>query len=62
MPFVEFNWTANAWQFRFGDTFNDFRGARSWTSLADAKSDIESAGLKLERVNQSLYRVSSSII
>ncbi len=45
--FIEFNWTANVYQFRIGQSFTDFRGVRSWDSLDDARSDLEAAGLRL---------------
>ncbi len=45
--FIEFNWTANAYQFRIGKSFTDFRGVRSRETLADVRADLAVAGLCL---------------
>ena len=51
--FVEFNWTANAYQFRFGDVFTDVRGWRSAPSLSDVRTILAQAGLRLGRKTDS---------
>lgn len=45
--FIEFNWTANVYQFRIGTTFTDFRGVRSWETITDVRADLSAAGLRL---------------
>jgi hypothetical protein len=47
--FLEFNWTANVYQPRFGDRFTDIRGVRSYETLADAKWHLETCKLQLGR-------------
>jgi hypothetical protein len=51
--FLEYNWTACCYQARFGDTFTDIRGERSWNSFNEAKAAIEAAGLKIGRKTDS---------
>jgi hypothetical protein len=45
--YLEFNWTAGVYQFRFGDTFIDVRGFRSVESLDEARYVLGMARLKL---------------
>lgn len=52
--FVEFNWTANVYQFRIGKSFTDFRGTRSWETIADVRADLAAAGLRLGDKTDSL--------
>jgi hypothetical protein len=51
--FLEFNWTANVYQFRFGSVFTDVRGYRSAESLDEARSILSMAGLKLGKKTDS---------
>lgn len=51
--YLEYNWTFCRWQARFGSTFTDIRGERSFASLADAKAALKAAGLKLGRKTDS---------
>jgi hypothetical protein len=51
--YLEFNWTANAYQFRFGDTFTDVQGYRSADSLDDARWILSTAKLKLGKKTDS---------
>lgn len=63
MLYLEFNWTAGTYQARFGDTFTDIRGVRSWGSLADAKADLATAGLMLGRKTDSRsWRIESTAL
>jgi len=57
MCFFEFNWTADAWQFRIGDRFTDFRGTRYWTTLADVKRDVANQGLVLVKTDSRTYQL-----
>ena len=61
MTFIEFNWTANCWQFRFGGTFTDFQGVRSWDTFADAKQFLASKGCSLTKTDSRTYRVERSM-
>jgi len=47
MLFLEFNWTADAYQPRFGSTFTDIRGERSYATLGAAKDALAAIGLCL---------------
>jgi len=61
MLYLEFNWTANAYQPRFGDSFIDVRGERSFFTLADAKHALECAGLKLgDKTDSRTWRIEST--
>jgi hypothetical protein len=60
MSFIEFNWTANCWQFRIGDRFTDFRGVRSWKSLKDAKRHLAFFHLQLTKTDSRTYRVENT--
>lgn len=51
--FLEFNWTAGVYQPRFGQTFTDIDGQRSFDSLADAKAALLAKGLKLGKKTDS---------
>jgi hypothetical protein len=45
--YLEFNWTANVYQFRFGHSFIDVRGFRSAESIDEAKYILGLAKLKV---------------
>ena len=51
--YLEFDWTFNVYRPRFGDTFIDVRGVRSWESLKDAKWDLAVCKLKLGKKTDS---------
>jgi hypothetical protein len=51
--FLEYDWAFNVYRPRFGDTFIDVRGERSWESLNAAKSALNLCGLKLGRKTDS---------
>jgi hypothetical protein len=51
--FLEYNWTANVYQFRFGSVFTDVRGYRSAESLEEARWILSTAGLKLGKKTDS---------
>lgn len=53
MLFLEYNWTAGVFAFRIGESFTDFRGVRSWPTLADAIDAFAAAGMKLGRKTDS---------
>lgn len=53
MMHLEYNWTAGVYQARFGSSFIDIRGVRSWSTLADARADLAAAGLHLGRKTDS---------
>lgn len=42
--FLEYNWTASAYQVRLGQTFISWRGQWSFASFHEAKEAIEAAG------------------
>ena len=45
--FLEFNWTANVYQPRFGDSFTSVNGWRSFETLEQAKAELAYCHLKL---------------
>ena len=47
--YLEYDWTFDVYRPRFGDTFTDVRGWRSFESLDDARYVLAGAGLKLGR-------------
>jgi len=47
--YLEYNWTANVYQPRFGDTFIDIDGWRSFATLDEARFVLASRKLKLGR-------------
>jgi hypothetical protein len=51
--FLEFNWTANVYQPRFGYTFTDVRGWRSFDSLEEARYVLSTCGMRLGRKTDS---------
>lgn len=57
MCFIEFNWTASAWQFRIGDNFTDFRGVRSLASLQEWRAHLAAYGCGLTKTDTRTYRV-----
>ena len=60
MLYLEFNWTADAYQPRFGSSFTDIRGERSFSTLAAAKSALEAIGLCLgAKTDSRTWRIES---
>jgi hypothetical protein len=57
MCFFEYNWAAQAWQFRIGDRFTDYRGERSWPTLADVRATVETQGLTLVKTDTRTYQL-----
>lgn len=57
--FLEFNWTANVYQLRFGDTFIDLaNGERSWPTRLAAQFALSSHKLRLaEKTDSRTWRV-----
>lgn len=55
MCVFEYNWTANCWQFRIGDEWTNYRGARSWATLKDVKADVAAQGLVLVKTDSRTY-------
>ena len=51
--YLEFNWTANCYQPRFGQTFTSVNGFRSFATLPEAMSELAIVGLKLGRKTDS---------
>jgi len=47
MLYLEFNWTADCYQPRFGRSFTDIRGERSFPTLGDARAALAAIGLCL---------------
>ena len=51
--FLEYDWTYGVFRPRFGHTFIDFRGWRSFSTLEEAKEIIGYAGLSLGKKTDS---------
>ncbi len=51
--FIEYDWTFMVYRPRFGLTFTDIRGERSFDSLADCRAALAAAGLRLGRKTDS---------
>lgn len=51
--YLEHDWAFDCYRPRFGSTFIDVRGERSWESLADARWALQCAGLKLGKKTDS---------
>lgn len=47
MMYLEYDWTFNVYRPRFGKTFTDIRGMRSYESLEQARNELELCGLAL---------------
>jgi len=47
--FLEYDWTFNVYRPRFGSTFTDVRGWRSFDSWQQAKDVLSQCGLKIGR-------------
>lgn len=47
--YLEYDWTFDCYRPRFGRSWIDVRGERSWPTLQDAKLALSSAKLKLGR-------------
>jgi len=45
--YLEYDWTFGVFRPRVGRTFTDFRGYRSFETLAEAKAVLEQAGCRL---------------
>lgn len=56
--FVEYDWSYNVYRMRFGDTFIDCRGEKSWPDKATLKDALARAGLKLgDKTDTRTWRV-----
>ena len=53
MLYLEYDWTFNVYRVRFGSTFIDWRGYRSFASKADAKYILGLAGCKIGKKTDS---------
>ena len=51
--FLEYDWTFGVYRPRFGSSFIDFRGDRSWPTMADAKAALRAAGLRVGKKTDS---------
>jgi hypothetical protein len=51
--FLEYDWAFGVYRVRFGQTFTDWRGIRSFESLADAKAELARAGCRLGKKTDS---------
>ena len=51
--YLEYDWTFNVYRPRFGASFTDVRGERSWESMSAAKWALKLCGLKVGRKTDS---------
>lgn len=51
--YLEFDWTFNVYRPRFGKTFTDIRGIRSYDHFEEVKAHLAQCGLKLGRKTDS---------
>lgn len=57
MCFIEYNWMVNAWQFRIGQTFTDWRGTRSLDSLNEWKELLARDNYTLTKTDSRTYQL-----
>jgi len=58
MLYLEYNWTADCYMPRFGASFTDIRGQRSFATLAAAKGALDAIGLCLgARPHSRVWRI-----
>lgn len=51
--YLEYDWTFNVYRPRFGNTFTNIRGQRSFETKAEAKEALRLAGLRLGKKTDS---------
>jgi hypothetical protein len=59
--FLEYDWTFDVYRPRFGASFIDVRGERSWPSLKDAKCALALAKLRVgKKTDSRTWRIESA--
>jgi len=51
--FLEYDWTFDVYRPRFGSSWIDVLGERSWPSIVDARAALKACGLRLGRKTDS---------
>ena len=60
--YLEFDWTCNVYRPRFGGTFTDIRGERSFATLRDADDALRFAGLiRGEKTDSRTWRLHAAL-